>query len=154
MEFILSMHKTRKYIILNIVFFIAFLVIYYMLDVNANESYQVMLKDFGMLSLSLHLLLNILISFISSVIMIWSMISLQVNKKDVRGSNIPFIGVLIGFFTFGCTPCVVAFLSIFGITFTPIILPAGNLLWKVIVLLIVIIAGMVTYRNVGKACKI
>lgn len=154
MELILMLHKTRKYILTNIAFFVTFMVIYITLDINANDSYQYIIDNFGMSILVLHMTLNVLISLLSSVVITWSLISLQVNKKDVKGSNLPFVGVVLGFLTFGCTPCVVALLSIFGITFVPLVLPNANFLWKVLVLLIIILSGYLTIRNANKGCKI
>ena len=154
MKLILTLHNTFKYKLINVILFAVFLLIYTVLDINAVDSYSVYITDFGVAVLIMHLLLNFLISALSSVVVTWSFISLNVYKKDVKGTNLPFIGVIIGFLTFGCTPCVVAFLSIFGITFVPLLLPNGNLLWKVLVLLIIILSGVVTIRSANKGCSV
>ncbi len=154
MNLILSLHNTTKYKLINFALFAVFLLIYTVLDINAVESYSVYVTDFGVGILIMHLLLNFLISAVSSVVITWSFISLSVYKKDVKGTNLPFVGVVIGFLTFGCTPCVVAFLAIFGITFVPLLLPNGNLLWKVLVLLIIIVSGIVTIRSANKGCTV
>ena len=154
MNLLISLHKTRKYLLINLSAFLVFITIYSMLDINSNGTYRSMIESFGMLTVSLHVLLNIVISLLSSVVITWSYISLSVNKKDVVSTNIPFLGVLVGFFTFGCTPCVVALLSIFGVSFAPLILPNANLMWKVLVLLLVIVSVIVTIKSFNKGCKI
>lgn len=154
MEMILELHKTKKYILINVALFAFFLFLYTLLDINANASYQSFIEQFGYSVLLAHLLLNVLISLVSSVVLTWSFITLYLNKRDIKGSNIPYIGVVVGFLTFGCTPCVVAFLSIFGITFVPVIFPAANLLWKFVVLGIVGLSLVLTMKNAGKACKV
>jgi len=148
------LHKTRKYILTNIITFIVFLIIYTVLDINGNESYTLMKDIYGPFVVLVHILLNVIISLLSSVVITWSYISLSVNKKDVTGSNLPFIGVVVGFLTFGCTPCVVALFSIFGVTFAPIILPNANLLWKFVVLLLVLVSGVITINSANKGCSI
>ena len=154
MDLILMMHKTRKYILMNIVFFVVFFGIYYILDINANGSYAGFSNDFGTTTVVVHLLMNLLLAVGSSVIFTWSYISMQVHKRDSRWSNVPVLGVFIGFLTFGCTPCVVALLSIFGVTFVPMVLPNANLLWKVLVLLLIVFSGWMTIYSVNKGCKV
>ncbi|XMB85622.1 hypothetical protein RJG79_09365 [Mycoplasmatota bacterium WC44] len=154
MKLFLELHKTRKYIVMNLVTFLVFMIIYTILDINANETYKAMIENHGIFIVFIHILINILISFVSSVVFTWSYISLSINKKDATGANIPIIGVVVGFLTFGCTPCVVAFLSLFGITFVPLILPNANLLWKLLVLLLVIFSAYITIKSANKGCKV
>jgi len=150
----MELHKTRKYIAINLIAFLLFMTIYIILDINSNGSYSIMLSKFGWITVTAHILVNIVISFLSAVVITWSYISMSINKRDVAATNIPFIGVIVGFLTFGCTPCVVALLSIFGITFAPLILPNDKLVWKLLVLALVIISAIFTVRSVNKGCNI
>jgi multisubunit Na+/H+ antiporter MnhF subunit len=154
MQALLQLHKTQKGLLINLGFFAAFLLIYVLLDINGNEGYANLLALEGMTTLILHLIMTVLLSMASSVVITWSYLSVQLFKKDVAATNIPFLGVAIGFFTFGCTPCVVAFLSIFGIAFVPLLLPMANLLFKVLVFLLIVASGAITLYYVQKGCNI
>ena len=154
MQLLLMQHKTRKGLLINAGFFAAFLLIYVLLDINGNEGYGNLLALEGMTTLVLHIIMTVLLAIASSIVITWSYLSVQLFKKDVVATNIPFLGVAIGFFTFGCTPCVVAFLSIFGITFVPLLLPMANLLFKVLVFLLIVASGALTLYYVQKGCNI
>ncbi len=154
MELVLMMHRTKKYVIMNIVLFVVFMGIYITLDLSANDSYQALADKFGIGTMWLHIVANILLSLLSSVIFTWSYITMQVYKKESKWSNVPVVGVFIGFLTFGCTPCVVAALSIFGITFVPMVLPNGNILFKFLVLLLILFSGWMTIRFANIGCKV
>ncbi len=154
MEFVLMMHKTKKYVVMNIVLFIVFMGIYITLDMSANDSYATIAEQFGTVTMWLHVVANVLLSLLSSVVFTWSYITMQVYKKESKWSNIPVVGVFIGFLTFGCTPCVVAALSIFGITFVPMVLPNGNIVFKFLVLLLILLSGWMTIRFANIGCKV
>ncbi|QVK19925.1 hypothetical protein KHQ82_06200 [Mycoplasmatota bacterium] len=154
MNLLLTLHKTKKYLAINIIAFIVFMIIYTLLDINGNDSYGAMSSSYGNFIVLVHILINTIISLVSSIVITWSYISLNINKKDVITTNIPFIGIILGFFTFGCTPCVVASLSIFGITFAPLVLPNGNLLWKFLVLILVVVSAVITGFTINKGCSI
>jgi hypothetical protein len=154
MQAVLMQHKSKRGLLINAGFFAAFLLIYVLLDINGNEGYANLLALEGMTTLVLHLIMTGLLAIASSVVITWSYLSVQLFKRDVAATNIPFLGVAIGFFTFGCTPCVVAFLSIFGITFVPLLLPMANLLFKVLVFFLILASGAITYYYVQKGCQI
>lgn len=154
MKLILMMHKTRKFIVINLGLFVLFMFIYTTLDLSANDGYQYLIDNFGYSVFMMHLIMNVILAATSSVVLTWSFIAMQVNKKDSKWTNMPIIGVFVGFLTFGCTPCVVAFLSIFGIGFAPMILPNGNILWKVLVLGLIILSGWMTILYNNKGCKV
>jgi len=154
MQLLLMQHKTKKGLLINLGFFAAFLLIYVLLDINGNEGYGNLLALEGMTTLVLHIIMTVLLAISSSIVITWSYLSVQLFKKDVIATNIPFLGVAIGFITFGCTPCVVAFLSIFGITFVPLLLPMANLLFKVLVFLLIVASGVITLYYVQKGCNI
>jgi len=151
---IIGKHKEKKFILINMLLLVTFLVIYFVLDISANDSYKELTNLYGVWVTVGHISMNILLAIASSVIVTWSFIALEINKKDNFLTNVPVLGVIIGFFTFGCTPCVVAFLSIFGITFIPLVFPNGNLLWKVIVLIIILIGGFFSYKLINRGCKV
>lgn len=148
--------KKRKNIILLIALFLLFFALYVFLDFEGNTSYKVMISNFGIGIVIIHIFVNIIIGFLSSVMVTFSIINYRLTKVEAVGSNaIPFITFIFGILTFGCTSCVVAFLSAVGIAFTPVVLPSGNLLWKIVALLFVV-AGFcwIMYSIEHTKCKI
>jgi multisubunit Na+/H+ antiporter MnhF subunit len=154
MQLLLEQHKTKKGLSINAAFLAAFLLIYVLLDINGNEGYANLLALEGMTTLVLHLIMTLLLAVASSIVVTWSYLSVQLFKQDVAATNLPFLGVAIGFFTFGCTPCVVAFMSLFGVTFVPLLLPMANLLFKVLVFFMIVGSGALTLYYVQKGCTI
>jgi hypothetical protein len=148
--------KHRKNWILLPILFLFFLGLYIFLDFEGNTNYRVMTNNFGIGIVSIHILINIIIAVLSSIMVTFAIINQRLTKIDPKGSNaIPFLTFIFGLLTFGCTGCVVAFFTSVGIAFTPIILPAGNMLWKVLALVFVI-AGFiyVMYTIEHTKCKI
>lgn len=132
--------KKRNNIILLVGLFILFLGLYTFLDFEGNTNYIIMTESFGILIVIIHIAINIIIAILSSIMVGFSIINYNLTKVEPKGSNaIPFFTFIFGLLTFGCTGCVVAFFSAVGIAFTPIILPAGNLLWKLGALTLVIL---------------
>lgn len=148
--------KSRNNILYLIVAFIFFFGLYVFLDFEGNTNYRIMNEEFGMGIVSLHIFINILIAILSSIMVIFSIINFKLTKIEPKGSNaIPFFTFIFGLLTFGCTGCVVAFFSAVGIAFSPIILPNGNLLWKLIALVLVLIGFMwIMYSIEHTKCKI
>ncbi|MCF7925115.1 MAG: hypothetical protein K9L26_01085 [Candidatus Izimaplasma sp.] len=145
-----------KYIILQSALFVFFLGLYVFLDFEGNISYQVMINEFGLFVTVAHFVLNIIIAIASAIMVSYSIIGFSFTKKEVSGSSaVPFLSFIFGLLTFGCTPCVVAFLSAVGIAFTPVILPNGNLPFKLMATAFVLI-GMfwVLYTIKHTTCKI
>jgi hypothetical protein len=136
--------------------FIIFLGLYVFLDFEGNGNYTNLIEEFGLFIFSIHLSINLLIAFLSSQMMLYSIINYRLNKSEPVGSNaIPFFTWIFGLLTFGCTGCVVAFFSAVGIAFTPIILPNGNLLWKLIALVLVILGYIwILYSINHSKCKV
>lgn len=131
--------KSKNNILYLIIAFVFFFSLYVFLDFEGNTNYRIMNEEFGMGIVSLHIFINILIALLSSTMVIFSIINYKLTKIEPKGSNaIPFFTFIFGLLTFGCTGCVVAFLSAVGIAFSPIILPNGNLLWKLIALFLVV----------------
>lgn len=146
----------KKNILLIIGPFILFLGLYTFLDFEGNTNYQIMTDTFGITIVLVHILINILIAILSAVMVGFSIINFNLTKVEPKGSNaIPFFTFIFGLLTFGCTGCVVAFFSAIGIAFSPVILPAGNLLWKLSALLLVISGFIwIMYSIEHPKCKI
>ncbi len=154
-EEIIKIKRTKSSILRTLLFFVLLMIIFILLDTSAN-SYNYYIKEYGTHILIIHLILDILLSLTISITIELAYISKTLCNYEPKSSNIGFISIILGFFTFGCTPCLVAFLAAFGITFTPIILPNGNLLWKIVSLLIAIIGFSITIYSLRKndTCKI
>lgn len=148
--------KSRTNILYLIGFFSFFFGLYVFLDFEGNTSYTVMIDDFGMFIVSIHIFINVLIAVLSSIMVLFSIINYKLTKVEPKGSNaIPFLTFVFGLLTFGCTGCVVAFFSAVGIAFSPIVLPSGNLIWKLTALLFVIIGFLwIMYSIEHTKCKI
>ena len=148
--------KKKKYLLLFIGLFILFLGLYTFLDFEGNTNYSVMTNNYGILIVLIHILINIMIAILSSIMVGFSIINYNLTKVEPVGSNaIPFFTFIFGLLTFGCTGCIVAFFSAIGIAFTPIIFPNGNLLWKFMALILVILGFIwILYSIEHTKCKI
>ena len=148
--------KTSYNILYLIGAFILFFGLYVFLDFEGNTNYTIMTEDFGIGIVSAHIIINVLIAILSSVMVVFSIINFKLTKIEPKGSNaIPFFTFIFGLLTFGCTGCVVAFFSAVGIAFSPIVLPSGNLIWKLAALLFVIIGFVwIMYSIEHTKCKI
>ena len=115
-----------------------------------------MRNNFGTGIVAVHILINIIIAVLTSIMVTFSIVNYKLTKVEPKGSNaIPFLAFLFGIFTFGCTSCVVAFVGAIGIAFTPIVLPNGNLLWKLGALLFVSIGFIwIMYSIQHTKCEI
>ena len=150
-------NEARKvnYIILLIGLFVFFFGLYVFLDFEGNTNYIVMTENFGLIVVLIHVFINFLIASLSAVMVTYSIINFNLTKIEPKGSNaIPFLTFIFGLLTFGCTGCVVAFFSAVGIAFSPILLPQGNLIWKLIALIFVV-AGFIwiMYSIEHTTCK-
>lgn len=148
--------KTKNNLIMMGLLFLLFMSLYVFLDFEGNTNYTLMTSNFGIGVTLVHIATNILIAFLSSIMVGFSIINYKLTKIEPKGSNaIPFLTFIFGILTFGCTSCVVAFLSAVGIAFTPLVLPNGNLLWKLGALLFVVVGFLfVMYSIQNTKCKI
>ena len=147
------MIKINKKTNFAILFFL-FLIIYTMLDMASHGGYVKMSSNIGILYTIAHIILNICISFVSALIGDM-MEPVKISFKNKPASSIPMLGVIFGVFTFGCTPCIIGFLAVIGISFVPPTLFGGNIILKVLTLIIVIIGYFINKQIVKKAtCKI
>ena len=146
----------RNNILLLVGLFILFFGLYTFLDFEGNTNYVVMTDNFGLTIVLIHIIINLLIALLSSIMVGFSIMNYNLTKVEPKGSNaIPFLTFIFGLLTFGCTGCVVAFFSAVGIAFSPIILPAGNLLWKLAALGLVIIGFLwIMYSIENTKCSI
>ena len=137
------------------VMFILFLIIYIMLDrVATHGGYRKMAEQIGLFYTIAHIILDISISFVSALI--GDMVEpVKISLKDKPASSVPMLGILFGIFTFGCAPCVIGFLAVIGISFVPPALFGGNIILKLLTLIIVIIGYFINKQIVKRAtCKI
>jgi hypothetical protein len=148
--------RTKQNILLFVLLFFLFFALYVFLDFEGNTNYSVMTTNFGVGITVLHIVINLVIAGISSIMVGFSVINYRLTKQEPVGSNaIPFVSFLFGLLTFGCTSCVVAFLSAVGIAFTPLVLPNGNLLWKFAAMVFVLLGFLwIMYSIQHTKCKI
>lgn len=147
---------TKHNLIMFGALFVIFMSLYVFLDFEGNTNYTIMTSNFGIGVTILHILINVIIAVLTSIMVGFSIINYKLTNVEPTGSNaIPFFTFIFGILTFGCTSCVVAFLGAVGIAFTPLILPNGNLLWKVITLAIVVLGFVwIMYSIQHSKCKI
>jgi hypothetical protein len=148
--------KEPKFIQLFILMWAFMYGLYAFLDVLYYGSFQEMLQTLSPGLVVIHQLTNLTIAFIVSVMLSFSQIQLILTKKEpLGGTSIPFFSFIFGLLTFGCAPCVITFLSVVGIAFTPIVLPFGNLVWKLILLSLMGLGVAFVLRRIqNTACTI
>lgn len=148
--------KERKFIQLFFIMWAFMYALYAFLDVLYYGSLNAMLDALTPGLVVVHQITNIIIAFVVTVMLSFSQIQLVLTKKEpLGGTSIPFFSFIFGLLTFGCAPCVITFLSVIGIAFTPIVLPFGNLVWKLVLLsLMGLGAAFVLRRIQNTACKI
>ncbi len=153
-KLVLMKHKEKKYLISLGVFFLVFLFIYFMLD-YLSGGYQPMIEDFGRYLVVLNVIINVLMSAISALMFTFSTALQSLSKRGENTGMMSFVGVIFGFFTFGCTSCMIAFLAAVGINFAVIPLAMHNFPYKLIglsLLLIVFVIQLYIIKN--SKCKI
>lgn len=146
--------KEKKYIIQASLFFIAFMVIYTIVD-TLNMSYPLMRETYGLYLVITNIALNVVMSFLSASLMHLSTAMVELKGSEGKASTFGFLSVLFGILTYGCTSCVIAFFASVGIAFSVIALPLAGLPYKLISLLLISI-GLIWIRhelNHGK-CKV
>ena len=153
-QHVLSILKSRKYFIQGILFFAVFLFIYFMVD-YLNMSYKEMILQYGVYLVIVNVLLNIIMSFLSALMMNLSTAMVQIKVGTGKGANLGFFSVLFGILTYGCTSCVIAFLAVIGISFSVVILPLAGLPYKLVSLLLILIGMWWIIREIKiGVCKI
>ncbi|MBU1143889.1 MAG: hypothetical protein KKH92_09660 [Firmicutes bacterium] len=150
----IQLQKTKKYIIQGALFFSFFIIIYSLLD-SLNMSYSNMILEYGVYLVVINIILNIIMSFLSALLMNMSTAMVELKGKEGKGSTFGFFSVLFGVFTYGCTSCVIAFLASIGIAFSVIALPLAGLPYKLLSLVLIMIGLIWITKEIqhGK-CKV
>lgn len=153
---VLEKQKEQKFIALFALMWAFMYGLYLFLDYLWYGSFQAMGQELSTGLIVIHQVTNLAVSFIVTVMLSFSQISLFINKTEPLGGNsIPFLSFIFGLLTFGCAPCVITFLGAIGIAFTPLVLPFGNLVWKFILFGLMLGGlGFVLYRIQNTVCDI
>lgn len=159
LELAFSKLKERKYIIQGIIFFIVFGFLYFILDyLNIRELAKENIRPSN-LWFATNIGLNIIMAILSMLLMNLSTIMVELKSAGSAGSNLGFISIFLGIFTYGCTSCVVGFFTAVGIAFSPAIFPFIDVwhgsLYKLLSLgLLAIGFGVIIYNIKYAHCKI
>ena len=146
--------KTKKFMIQALLFSILFMVMYSLID-SFNMSYSLMSNTYGTYLVVINIALNIIMAGLSALLMNLSSAMVLLKGQDSKGSNMSFVSILFGIFTYGCTPCVIAFFANIGITFSVFVLPLAGLPYKLVSLLLLGIGLWWTAREIDKGvCKV
>lgn len=145
--------KTKKLVIQGLLFFIAFMVIYFVVD-RLNMTYPLMIETYGLYLVIINIFLNIVMSFLSALLMSLSTAMVKLKGTEGKASNFGFFSVLFGILTYGCTSCVIAFFASVGIAFSVIALPLAGLPYKFISLILILIGLFWIRKEIDKPCKI
>ena len=150
----LKLLKTKKFMVQALLFSAVFMVMYSLID-SFNMSYSLMNKTYGTYLVVINIALNIIMAGLSALLMNLSSAMVLLKGQDSKGSNMSFVSILFGIFTYGCTPCVIAFFANIGITFSVFVLPLAGLPYKLVSLLLLSIGLWWTAREIEKGvCKV
>ena len=146
--------KTRSSILQGLGFMAIFILIYTIIDHN-NLSYGEMASIYGSYLVYTNVTLNVLMAFLSALLLLLSTANAELKGKESLGSNLSFVSVLFGILTYGCTPCVIAFFASLGIAFSVMALPLAGLPYKFISIGLLVLGLIWTYYELqyGK-CKV
>lgn len=129
--------------------FLVFSVIYFMID-NLNLNYNEMIKEFGLWLVLVNVILNLIMSALSSYMVVLSDKVLNEKGIKTKGDSMSIISILFGILTYGCTPCVISFLAVFGISFSVIALPFAGLPYKFISLALILLGIWILNRELKR----
>lgn len=155
-NFAFSKLKEKKYIIQGIIFFLVFLILYFVLD---YLNYREAITKPSTTWIVVNGFVNIIMAALSMLLMNLSTVMVEIKATGDRGANLGFISIIFGIFTYGCTGCVVIFLSAVGIAFSPTIFPLigvwHGFLYKLLSLVLVSIGLTLVLYNIAKGrCKV
>lgn len=151
---ILSMQREKKYLIQGLIVFVVFLGLYTLLD-YLNIGYSGMIEEYGIILVIGNILLNIIMAFISAFMWNVSTALVKLTGKEGKGSFVSGLAVIFGMLTYGCTPCVIAFFSVIGITFAVAVLPLAGLPYKLLALLLLVLGFFwLKYETNHIKCKV
>lgn len=141
----------RKYFLIS---FVLFSILYFTLD-YLNMGYSQMASEHGLWLVGVNILLNIVMASMSAFMISLSEHVLKEKGIKTKGDNISFLSVIFGILTYGCTPCVISFLSVFGISFSVAALPYQGLPYKLISLVLLALGIFIMFRELKrKSCKV
>lgn len=145
---------TKKYLLQGAIFFALFSMIYFIVD-SLNMSYVEMKETYGLFLVIFNIILNVVMSFLSALLMNLSTAMVELKGKEGKASSFGFVSVLFGILTYGCTSCVIAFFSAIGIAFSVMALPLAGLPYKLVSFVLILI-GLVWMRHEinHASCKI
>ena len=151
--YLIQLHKEPKMVRQGILYGLFFLLIYTIID-GLNGGYPQMVSEYGIWLVGLNITTNLIMSFLSAIMMNLSTNLFHYTGKEGKGSWMPSISVLFGILTYGCTPCVIAFFASLGVAFSVAVLPFAGFPYKLISLVIVIAGLFFVYYEVSRAqCK-
>jgi hypothetical protein len=154
LTYVLQKQKTLKFIGLNAFYFLFFLGMYTLID-SFNLSYREMALQFGYFLPIINIVLNIVMALLSMAMMGLTSAQFDFSGRESKGSNMTFISVIFGIFTYGCTPCVISFLAAIGISFSVAVLPFAGLPYKFISLAFIVIGFVWILWSVHRTtCKL
>ena len=149
---VIEKQKETKNILIFSGVFVFVYGLYLFLDWLAHGSFAVLFDSLGTPLFLVHQVFNVVLALIAALMISLSQIKLRLTSVEPKGStSIPFFSFIFGLLTFGCAPCVVAMLGAIGITFTPIVLPFGNLPWKIILLGIMAVGFYFILRSIDQS---
>ena len=141
----------KKYLLIG---FAVFSILYFVLD-SFNLSYSEMASQFSIWLVVLNILLNLVMAAISAFMLVLSDHVLKEKNIKTKGDNMGILSVIFGIFTYGCTPCVISFLAVFGISFSVIALPFAGLPYKLISLALLFLGVFILKKELErKSCKV
>lgn len=141
----------RKYFLIS---FVLFSILYLTLD-YLNMGYSQMASEHGLWLVGVNILLNIVMASMSAFMISLSEHVLKEKGIKTKGDNVSFLSVIFGILTYGCTPCVISFLAVFGISFSVAALPYQGLPYKLISLALLALGIFIMFRELKrKSCKV
>jgi len=142
--------KEKRYAVELGVTSILFLILYFTID-YLNGGYQPLMEDYGIYLVVFNIILNVVMSGMSAVLLTSGSIILKQTKKESKSGYVSYFSVLFGIFTYGCTPCLVGAFAVIGITFSVAVLPFAGLPYKLLSLLMLILAFFWFSHEIKKA---
>ena len=150
----LNLLKTKKFILQGLGLFVVFTILYAMID-NLNLPIAQMAETYGVGLVVLNVITNLLMAVGSALMLNLSTAMAALKGKESIGSNLSYASIFFGILTYGCTPCVIAFLASFGIAFSVVALPLAGYPYKLISLVLIAIGiGWTMWEIEHSACKI
>lgn len=149
LKLVLAKQTTKKFIGLNLIYFVFFFGLYTLVD-SFNMSYAEMNQTFGWYLPVLNIGLNMIMALLSMAMMGLTTAQFDFSGKESKGSNLTIASVFFGILTYGCTPCVISFFGSLGIAFSVIALPFAGLPYKFISLAILLIGLLWVIQSIKK----